>query len=226
MMLKYDAHKLVFSSSAAVYGQPENIPVEESDKTMPVNPYGESKLMFERILHWYGHAYGLKHISLRYFNAAGATERLGEGHDPETHLIPNVLKVALGQQKHIPIFGVDYPTKDGSCIRDYIHVLDIAQAHILALTYLNKGGANKVYNLGSGEGYSVIEVVETARKVTGAKIPTLIHSRREGDPAVLIASSGLARSELGWQPEYSALETIIGSAWQWQKNHPYGYKNK
>jgi len=224
IMLKYGARKLVFSSSAAVYGQPEKIPIEETDQTIPVNPYGESKLIFERILHWYSHAYGLRFISLRYFNAAGATERLGESHDPETHLIPNVLKVALGQQEYIPIFGMDYPTNDGSCIRDYLHVLDIAKAHILALNYLDKSGANKVYNLGCSEGYSVIEVVETARQVTGAKIPTLIHSRRQGDPAVLIASSKLVKSELGWQPMHSHLETIIESDWQWQKNHPYGYK--
>ena len=224
IMLKHDVHKLVFSSSAAVYGRPEKTPIEETDQTIPINPYGESKLILERILNWYGHAYGFKSVSLRYFNAAGATEHLGEDHDPETHLVPNILKVALGQQESIPIFGMDYPTKDGSCIRDYIHVLDIARAHILALNYLDEGVANKVYNLGSGEGYSVVEVVETARKVTGAQIPTAIHSRRQGDPAVLIASSGLARAELGWRPEYSDIETIIGSAWQWQRSHTYGYE--
>lgn len=237
IMLKHNVRKLVFSSSAAIYGQPRNIPIEETDPTTPINPYGESKLMFEKILHWYGHAYELEFISLRYFNAAGATERLGEHHNPETHLIPNVLKVASGQQKHIPIFGMDYPTKDGSCVRDYIHVLDIAHAHILALQKLQSPVPGPqsltpegcrlgtgVYNLGSGEGYSVMEVVETARKVTGAKIPAEVHPRRQGDPAVLIASSKLAKSELGWQPEHSALETIIESAWRWQKSHPYGYK--
>ena len=223
-MLKHGVSKLVFSSSAAVYGEPAEVPIGEEHPTAPVNAYGETKIMFERILHWYGRAYGLKCISLRYFNAAGATYLLGEAHNPETHLIPNVLKVALGQADNVPIFGTDYSTKDGSCVRDYIHVSDIAKAHILALKYLGVSEGNKAYNLGNSSGYSVIDVIETARKATGAQIPAVIHPRRAGDPAVLIASSKLAQSELGWQPEYPDLESIINSAWQWQKRHPYGYQ--
>lgn len=223
-MLKHGVFKLIFSSTAAVYGEPEKVPIEENDPQRPVNSYGESKLMFERILHWYGHAYGLKFISLRYFNAAGASERFGEEHNPETHLIPNILKVALGQENQISIFGTDYPTEDGSCIRDYIHVLDIAKAHIIPLKYLEKSEGNKAYNLGNGKGYSVLEVVETARRVTGARIPVAIYPRRPGDPAVLVASSDLAKSELGWQPEFPDIESIIESAWQWQKKHPHGYR--
>lgn len=222
-MLKYDVYKLIFSSTAAIYGEPKKIPIEENAPTMPMNPYGESKLMFERILSWYGHAYGLRFISLRYFNAAGASERFGEDHNPETHLIPNVLNAALGQQKYMPVFGTDYDTKDGSCIRDYIHVLDVAKAHILALKHLEKNECNKAYNLGNGKGYSVIEVIETARKVINAQIPVVIHPRRGGDPPILVASSDLAKLELGWQPEYSELESIIESAWRWQKTHPHGY---
>lgn len=223
-MLKHRVFKLIFSSTAAVYGEPGNVPIEENDPKKPVNSYGESKLMFERILHWYGHAYGLKFISLRYFNAAGASERFGEDHNPETHLIPNVLKVALGQQNQVSLFGTDYPTKDRSCIRDYIHVRDIAKAHILPLKYLEKNEGNKAYNLGSSKGYSALEVIETARRVTGARIPVTICPRRSGDPAVLIANSELARAELGWHPEFPDLESIIESAWQWQKKHPHGYK--
>ena len=196
-MLEHNVYKLVFSSTAAVYGEPRKLPIRENDLGRPVNPYGESKLMFERILHWYGHAYGLKFISLRYFNAAGASEGFGEDHNPEPHLIPNVLKVALGQRTQVSLFGTDYPTKDGSCIRDYIHVLDIARAHVLPLKYLDKNEGNKAYNLGNGKGYSVFEVIETARRVTGARIPVAIYPRRPGDPAVLIANSDLARSELG-----------------------------
>ena len=223
-MLKHEVSKLVFSSTAAVYGEPEKVPIEENDPKRPVNSYGESKLMFERILHWYGHAYGLKFISLRYFNAAGASERFGEEHNPETHLIPNILKVALGQKNQISVFGTDYPTRDGSCIRDYIHVLDIAKAHLLPLKYLEKNEANKAYNLGNSKGSSVLEVIEIAKRVTGAQIPVAIYPRRRGDPAVLVASSELARSELGWQPEFPDLENIVESAWQWQKNHPHGYR--
>lgn len=223
-MLKHHVYKLIFSSTAAVYGEPKKVSIKESAPTMPVNAYGESKLMFERVLHWYGHGYGLKFISLRYFNAAGASERFGEDHHPETHLIPNVLKVALRQHQYIPVFGIDYDTKDGSCVRDYIHVLDVAKAHILALKHLENKEGNKAYNLGNGESYSVIEAIETARKVTGAQIPTVAHSRRQGDPTVLVASSELAKSELGWEPTYPELEAIIESAWHWQKQHPYGYR--
>jgi UDP-glucose 4-epimerase len=224
IMLRHNVRKLVFSSTAAVYGQPERVPIEESTPTVPVNAYGESKLMFEKALYWYGQAYGLKFVVLRYFNAAGASKRFGEDHRPETHLIPNVLRVALGQAEHVSIFGTDYHTNDGSCVRDYIHVLDIAKAHILALKQLERSEGNKAYNLGNGEGYSVIKVVEAARKVTGAEIPIVVSPRRLGDPAVLVASSRLAKSELGWQPNYPDLESIIDSAWQWQKRHPYGYK--
>ena len=222
-MLKYGAHQIIFSSSAAVYGEPKKVPIKESDPTIPVNTYGESKLMFERILHWYGHAYKLKFIALRYFNAAGASNRFGEDHNPETHLIPNILKVALGQRDYLPIYGTDYPTKDGSCVRDYIHVLDIAKAHLLALEQLDDGESNKSYNLGNGEGYSVLEVISAVKKVTNTDIPTVVQPRRPGDPPVLIASAKLAKSELGWQPEYPALESIVDSAWQWQKEHQYGY---
>jgi len=222
-MLKHNVHKLIFSSSAAIYGEPQATPIEEKHPKIPLNSYGETKLMFERILEWYGKAYGLKHVSLRYFNAAGATNLLGEDHHPETHLIPNVLKAALDKNNPVSIFGTDYPTKDGSCVRDYVHVIDIAQAHILALEKIEQL-SGRAYNLGNGEGYSVLEVVEAARKATHAEIPVKISPKRAGDPATLVASSSQARSQLGWHPEYSALDTIIESAWQWQRNHPYGYK--
>jgi UDP-glucose 4-epimerase len=221
-MLNHDAGQLIFSSTAAVYGEPKVTPIEENHPLTPLNAYGESKLMFERILYWHGQAYGLKSISLRYFNAAGASERNGEDHDPETHLIPKVLKVALGQEDYVTIFGTDYDTRDGSCIRDYIHLLDIATAHLLALKHLDIPGS-KAYNLGNGEGYSVIEVIETAKKVTGAEIPSRASPRRPGDPATLVASSSLAKSELGWQPKHPEMKAIIESAWRWQKKHPYGY---
>jgi UDP-glucose 4-epimerase len=222
-MLRYGVQKLVFSSTAAIYGNSERIPIKESHTTVPVNPYGDSKLMFERVLDWYADAHGLKFISLRYFNAAGSKDGLGEEHEPETHLIPNILKVALGQHEHVVVFGTDYPTKDGTCIRDYIHVSDIARGHILALKHMERNQANKAYNLGNSRGYSVLEVIETARKVTGASIPVVSHPRRPGDPAVLVASSERAKSELGWEPEKISLEVIIESAWKWQKEHPYGY---
>lgn len=223
IMLKHKVHKLIFSSSAAVYGEPSKVPIKENHPQKPVNPYGESKLMFERILNWYGRSYGLKFISFRYFNAAGASERFGEGHGLETHLITNVLKVALGQKDYIPIFGTDYPTKDGTCIRDYIHVKDIAKAHVLALEHLERNEDSKAYNLGNGEGYTVKEVVEAARKITGAHIRSVPFPRRGGDPPVLVASSELAKLELGWQPVYPDLESLIDSAWQWQRRHPHGY---
>ncbi len=221
-MLKYDVSKFIFSSTAAVYGEPQSIPIEEAHPKVPVNSYGESKLMFEHILDWYGKAYALKHISLRYFNAAGASERLGEDHCPETHLIPIVFKTALDKSSPVAVFGTDYPTKDGSCVRDYVHVLDIAKAHILALEKL-EGLSGRVYNLGNGGGYSVLEVVEVARKITGMNIPARVHSRRPGDPAVLVASSIRAKSELGWKPEFPKLESIIESAWVWTREHPNGY---
>jgi UDP-glucose 4-epimerase len=222
IMLKHHVNKLIFSSTAAVYGEPEAIPIEETHPLRPVNAYGESKLMFEQILQWYGQAYGLKSISLRYFNAAGASEEYGYDHHPATLLVPVVLKVTLGQSEYVPIYGTDYPTRDGTCLRDYIHVLDIASAHLLALKHLASPG-NKVYNLGNGEGYSVIEVIETARRVTGVNIASRPYPRRAGDPVALVASSALAKSELGWQPRYPDLESIIESAWQWQRKHPHGY---
>lgn len=216
-MISHDVKRIVFSSSAAVYGEPLTAPIEENHPKNPINSYGLTKLMFEQILEWYGKAYGLRHISLRYFNAAGATDSLGEDHNPETHLIPNVLRAALAGTP-VSVFGTDYPTPDGSCVRDYVHVIDIAQAHVLALEKLDamKAGA---YNLGSGHGYSVLEVVQAARKVTGIDIAATMGPRRAGDPAVLVASSERARSELGWKPKYPELEPIIESAWRWMKSH-------
>ena len=220
-MIRHNLNRIVFSSSAAVYGEPLTAPIEENHPKNPINSYGLTKLMFEQVLEWYGKAYGLRHISLRYFNAAGATDRLGEDHSPETHLIPNVLKAALAGTP-VSVFGTDYPTRDGSCIRDYVHVIDIAQAHVLALQKLDtqKAGA---YNLGHGQGYSVLEVVQAAGKVTGIDIQAKLSARRAGDPAVLVASSDRAKSELGWKPKYPELEPIIDSAWRWIGSHPRGY---
>lgn len=209
--------KLVFSSTAAVYGEPEKQPVTESDRLAPTNAYGETKLAFEYALRWYETAYGLRYASLRYFNAAGASEKCGELHEPETHLIPLVLQAALGKIPHVSVFGEDYKTRDGTCVRDYIHVIDLARAHILALDILDERSA--IYNLGcGGAGYTVREVIETAESVTGLKIPTKIGERRAGDPAVLIASSDKIKSELGWQPEFQDLRVIIESAWKWTRN--------
>ena len=208
--------RLVFSSTAAVYGEPVKQPIEEDDPTAPTNPYGETKLAFERTLRWYAGAYGLSSISLRYFNAAGATRRSGERHAPETHLIPLVLGAAAGSVPFITIFGDDYPTADGTCVRDYIHVEDLAGAHVLALAPLARPGVCTAYNLGcGGGGYSVREVVETAARITGRTIPERMAARRPGDPAVLIASSERIARELGWRPQYQQLEMIIDSAWQW-----------
>ena len=208
--------KIVFSSTAAVYGEPEKQPIEESDRTMPTNPYGDTKLAFEHALKAYEHAYGLRYTSLRYFNAAGASERCGEIHDPETHLIPIVLQAAAGQRDFVDIFGNDYPTRDGTCVRDYIHVIDLARAHVKALEILDD--RSDIFNLGcGGDGYSVKEVIETASDVTGLEIPTRVAGRRPGDPAVLVASSERIRSELGWQPEFQDLRVIIESAWKWMQ---------
>ncbi len=225
IMLNFGVKKFVFSSTAAVYGEPRQIPIIENDPTIPTNPYGESKLMIEQILSRCDESYGLKYISLRYFNAAGADPDgiLGEYHQPETHLIPLILQVALAQRESIKIFGTDYPTPDGTCIRDYIHVVDLAQAHVLALEALKGGCSSMMYNLGNGNGYSVKEVIEMARKVTGHKIPAIETERRPGDPAVLIASSAKAIHELNWKPKLADLETIISTAWQWHKNYPEGY---
>ena len=221
-MLAHGVQRIIFSSTAAVYGEPDNVPITEDALKQPVNSYGESKLMFERILDWYHRAYGLKYISLRYFNAAGTSERFGEHHDPETHLIPLVLQVALGQREHVQVYGTDYDTPDGTCIRDYIHVVDIARAHVLALENLDRLGA-RVYDLGNGDGYSVLQVIETAREVTGHTIPAIPAPCRSGDPARLVASSQRIRAELGWQPQYPGLRTIIESAWRWHQQYPDGY---
>lgn len=214
--------RLVFSSTAAVYGEPEKQPIEETDLTNPTNPYGETKLIFERALRWYENAYGLRYASLRYFNAAGATDRCGEWHDPETHLIPLVLQAATGQGQHVEIYGEDYPTRDGTGVRDYIHVVDLARAHVLALQILGQRSA--IYNLGcGGEGYSVRDVIEVANEITGREIPTKVGPRRSGDPAVMIASSEKIKRELGWAPQFQDLRKIIDSAWRWLQQHPHGY---
>lgn len=226
-MKKYNVHKIVFSSTAATYGEPENIPILENDKTFPTNPYGESKLAVEKMLKWCDKAYGIKYTALRYFNVAGAhpTGEIGEDHSPESHLIPIILQVALGKREHIGIYGDDYPTVDGTCIRDYIHVMDLADAHILALKRLNNGEESEIFNLGNGEGFSVKEVIEVARKVTKHPIPALVSPRRAGDPAKLVASSEKAMKELKWKPKYNTLEKIIDTAWTWHKNHPNGYED-
>lgn len=215
--------KIVFSSSAATYGEPRKQPIEETDPTAPTNPYGETKLAFEKALHWYEHAYGIRYASLRYFNAAGATEHCGEHHDPESHLIPIILQAAQGTRTQVEIYGDDYPTRDGTCVRDYIHVVDLARAHILSLNILGERSA--IYNLGcGGDGYSVKEVIDVARQVTGKDFLVHVDHRRAGDPAVLIASSDKIRSELSWKPAMQDLRLIIESAWKWKLNHPQGYE--
>jgi UDP-glucose 4-epimerase len=215
-----DVPKIIFSSTCATYGQPEKMPMDETLPQRPQNPYGESKLMFEKILLWCGDRYGLKSVFLRYFNAAGATKKFGEDHDPETHLIPNVLFVALGKTKGVKIFGDDYETPDGTCIRDYIHIADLAQAHILAV----QKDVTGPFNLGNGDGYSVKQVVDLAREITGRKIKAEVAPRRPGDPARLIASAKKARRVLGWKPKYPDLRSIIQSAWDWHLAHPKGYR--
>lgn len=214
---------IVFSSSAATYGLPQEVPIKEQDATAPINPYGESKLMFERMLRWFDEVHGIRFVSLRYFNAAGASEKYGEVHDPETHLIPLVLQVALGQRPSIQIAGDDYPTPDGSAVRDYVHVQDLADAHILALGWLSTGGESRIFNLGNGLGFSVKEVIETARKVTGHEISAQVGPRRAGDPPALVASSEEITKTLGWKPNYPALDQIIQTAWDWHRRHPMGY---
>jgi UDP-glucose 4-epimerase len=212
--------RLVFSSTAAVYGEPAKQPIEEADPTAPTNPYGETKLAFEHALRWYGDAYNLRSISLRYFNAAGATKLNGEHHEPETHLIPLVLAVAAGNLPYLTVLGTDYPTRDGTCVRDYIHVEDLAQAHVQALGALNEPRICRTYNLGCGAGgYSVLEVIETAERVTGRRIPVQRADRRPGDPAILVASSARIERELGWRPQHQQLETIIASAWEHMLPH-------
>jgi len=224
-MVRNGVDKIVFSSTAATYGEPEKFPIEENDRKQPINPYGESKLIMEKMMKWVSRANGVRFVSLRYFNAAGAVEdgSIGEDHHPETHLIPLILQVPLGKRDHITIFGDDYPTPDGTCLRDYIHVIDLADAHILALKYLREGGASNVFNLGNGQGFSVKEMIIAAEKVTGQKIKTEMGTRRAGDPAQLIASSDKARKILGWTPQFADVEKIISTAWTWHKNHPNGY---
>lgn len=223
-MLQADVKKLVFSSSAATYGMPESVPIKETDKTVPINPYGESKLMFEHMLRWYDQANGVRYVTLRYFNAAGASDKYGEVHDPETHLIPIVLQAALGQRPFVQMFGDDYPTPDGTAVRDYIHVIDLADAHLRALNWLAEGGESQKFNLGNGKGFSVKEVVETARKVTGKDIPAQVGPRRAGDPPVLVASSEMISQKLGWKPQYPELDAIIQTAWDWLQAHAMGYE--
>lgn len=224
-MVEHDVKRIVFSSTAATYGIPENTPILESDRTVPINPYGETKLAMEKMIYWADVAYGVKSVALRYFNACGADSSgsIGEAHDPETHLIPLILQVPNGQREKISVFGTDYPTKDGTCVRDYIHVTDLAQAHILALDYLMEGGKSDVFNLGNGTGFTVKEIIDVARKVTGHPIPAELVARREGDPATLIASSEKARQVLGWKPEFDDIEQIISTAWNWHRTHPTGY---
>jgi UDP-glucose 4-epimerase len=218
-MLQADVGKIVFSSTCATYGQPEVVPISETEPQSPTNPYGESKLGFEKALNWYREIYGMQAVYLRYFNACGATEKFGEDHDPETHIIPIVLQVALGKRDKVLMYGDDYDTPDGTCVRDYIHIVDLAQAHILAIT----SDASGPFNLGNGNGHSVRDIVETARKVTGHAIPAETAERRPGDPARLVADASKARGVLGWQPEYPDLESIISSAWNWHVAHPDGY---
>jgi len=214
---------IVFSSTCATYGEPDKIPISENARQWPTNPYGWSKLAMERVLDSFAHAYGQKFVALRYFNAAGATERCGEDHEPESHLVPNVLKAALGEIHELSIFGKNYPTPDGTAIRDYVHVADLADAHILALDYLRKGGASDFINLGTGHGYSVLEVIECGRKVTGKPIPARVQPPRPGDPAQLVADAAKAAKVLGWKPVKSDLATILRSQWEWKQKHPRGY---
>jgi len=218
-MLAAGVKKIIFSSTCSTYGLPERVPISEEADTRPVNPYGESKLMLEKILQWYERIHGFRPVMLRYFNAAGATERLGEDHDPETHLIPNVLRVAAGKAEYVRVFGGDYDTPDGTCIRDYIHVVDLADAHLRALEREVSGALN----LGTGSGYSVMEVIEAARRITGHPIPARVEARRPGDPPRLVAQADRARKLLGWEPVRSDLETIVADAWKWMRSHPEGY---
>ena len=227
-LVAHGVERIVFSSTAATYGEPERIPILESDRTQPTNPYGETKLSMEKMIRWTGRAHGLRYVALRYFNACGALPdgSIGEDHQPETHLIPIVLQVALGRRERLDIFGGDYPTPDGTCVRDYIHVCDLADAHIRALTYLEQGGQSDVFNLGNGVGFSNLQVVETARAVTGHPIPSSIEARRPGDPATLVASSEKAARVLGWQPRYTDLGEIIATAYRWHQSHPQGYGDR
>lgn len=222
-LVEHGIDKIVFSSTAAIYGEPEKVPIVETDRTEPTNTYGETKLSMEKTFKWVGKAHGLRYVSLRYFNACGAhiSGKIGEDHNPETHLIPLILQVPNGKREAISIFGTDYHTKDGTCVRDYIHVTDLAQAHILDVKYLMDGNESNIFNLGNGVGFTVKEVIETARKVTGKPIKAVEEGRRAGDPAVLIAFSEKAKKVLGWKPEHADLEEIIATAWKWHSTHPY-----
>ena len=226
VMVEAGIDKIVFSSTAAVYGEPERIPILEDDRTCPTNPYGETKLAMEKLFSWASKAHNLRFVSLRYFNACGADEsgEIGEAHNPESHLIPLILQVPNGKREKISVFGTDYETKDGTCVRDYIHVTDLADAHVLAVEYLANGGESDIFNLGNGVGFTVSEVIESARRVTGHEIPELLAERRAGDPAKLVASSEKARKILGWNPKHADLDEIVGSAWKWHKSHPEGYQ--
>ena len=223
-MVDEGVKSIVFSSSCSVYGEPGRVPITEGETKVPINPYGETKLAFENLLADCDGAYGMKSVCLRYFNAAGAVAGRGEDHNPETHIIPNVLKAALGQAREVQIFGDDYPTKDGTCVRDYVHIEDLAQAHEQALGLLRDGRSDRI-NLGNGDGFSVLEVVKTCAKIVGREIPYKVFPRRPGDPAVLVASADRARSVLGWRPVFSTLDAIVESAWRWHKGHPHGYAN-
>ncbi len=226
VMQEHQVNQIVFSSTAATYGEPEVSPISETTPTNPKNPYGESKLMMEKMMKWCDDAYGMKYVALRYFNVAGAKAdaSIGEDHDPETHLVPIILQVALGQRKQLTIFGDDYPTPDGTCIRDYVHVEDLIAAHILALEYLKAGNQSNVFNLGSNHGCSVKEMLEAAREVTQKEIPAVIAPRRAGDPSTLVAASEKAKTVLGWQPQYTDVKKIIETAWNWHVSHPNGYE--
>ncbi|WP_143461465.1 UDP-glucose 4-epimerase GalE [Levilactobacillus enshiensis] len=228
VMNKHNVKRIVFSSTAATYGEPKQIPIKETDPQIPTNPYGESKLMMEKIMRWSDEAYGIKFIALRYFNVAGAKEdgSIGEDHHPETHLVPIILQVAAGERKELSIFGSDYPTKDGTNVRDYVHVVDLADAHILALEYLKAGHDSDAFNLGSSTGFSNKEMLEAARKVTGKEIPATMAPRRAGDPSTLIAASDKARKVLNWKPRFDNVEDIIRTAWNWKQTHPQGYNDR
>jgi UDP-glucose 4-epimerase len=226
VMQEHEVKHIVFSSTAATYGEPEVSPISETTPTNPKNPYGESKLMMEKMMNWCDNAYGMKFVALRYFNVAGAKAdaSIGEDHTPETHLVPIILQVALGQRKALSIFGDDYNTLDGTCIRDYVHVEDLIAAHLLALDYLKAGNESNVFNLGSNNGYSVKEMLESAREVTQKEIPAVIAPRRAGDPSTLVASSDKAKNVLGWEPQYTDVKKIIETAWNWHVSHPNGYE--
>lgn len=226
-MQRHNVKRIIFSSTAATYGEPKRIPILETDETKPTNPYGESKRIMEKMMHWVGLQHEIKYVSLRYFNVAGAWHdgTIGEDHRNETHLIPIILQVSLGKREHVTVFGDDYPTKDGTCIRDYVHVEDLAKAHILALEYLRNGGESNIFNLGSGDGYSVMEMITAAREATGSNIPVVMGKRRAGDPAKLVADSTKAHEILKWQPEITRMEDIIATAWKWHKSHPNGYED-